>query len=325
MRRSSALIPLLAALALPSAVAAQTTTTPAPTPAAQTTPAPEPATLRVATQEVGRDGAVLAKRTWGVVGKLLPAKAGQTVVVRLYRGGKKVVARKARTNAGGQFRVRLSMNRWGNYVVRTTHARSEQLEAAVAKPFRVEVLPKALDGGSAAEAIRAVQRRLNALGYVVGARGRFDARTARAVLAFRKVTGLSRTMSANGAFMAKLAKGAGAYRLRYPSHGKHVEADISRQILVLARGSKVERIYHTSSGAPATPTVRGNYKFYMSQPGLNNKEMYYSQYFIRGYAIHGYKSVPTYGASHGCLRVPLADAKSIYDWIEIGDRMDVYD
>jgi lipoprotein-anchoring transpeptidase ErfK/SrfK len=62
----------------------------------------------------------------------------------------------------------------------------------------------------------------------------------------------------------------------------------------------------------------------MSQPGLNNKEMYYSQYFIRGYAIHGYKSVPTYNASHGCLRVPIPDAVSIYNWIKLGDRIDVY-
>ena len=90
------------------------------------------------------------------------------------------------------------------------------------------------------------------------------------------------------------------------------------------RGKKVERIYHTSSGSPATPTVRGNFRFYMAQPGYNAKEMFWSKYFIRGYAIHGYKSVPVFNASHGCFRVPLSDAKSIYDWIEIGDRIDVY-
>ena len=33
-----------------------------------------------------------------------------------------------------------------------------------------------------------------------------------------------------------------------------------------------------------------------------------SNYFIRGYAIHGYAEVPTYAASHGCLRVPIPDA-----------------
>jgi lipoprotein-anchoring transpeptidase ErfK/SrfK len=51
---------------------------------------------------------------------------------------------------------------------------------------------------------------------------------------------------------------------------------------------------------------------------MNNVGMYYSVYFIRGYAIHGYRSVPTYPASAGCLRLPMADAKRIYNWVEIG-------
>ena len=52
--------------------------------------------------------------------------------------------------------------------------------------------------------------------------------------------------------------------------------------------------------------------------------MYYSVYFIRGYAIHGYQSVPTYPASHGCLRNPIPDSKHIYDWVDIGDPIYVY-
>ena len=38
------------------------------------------------------------------------------------------------------------------------------------------------------------------------------------------------------------------------------------------------------------------------------KGMVHSNYFIGGYAIHGYVSVPAYPASHGCLRVPIPDA-----------------
>ena len=49
-----------------------------------------------------------------------------------------------------------------------------------------------------------------------------------------------------------------------------------------------------------------------------------SSYFIGGYAIHGYASVPTFPASHGCVRVPVPNARSIYDWLRIGDRVDVY-
>jgi lipoprotein-anchoring transpeptidase ErfK/SrfK len=159
---------------------------------------------------------------------------------------------------------------------------------------------------------------------VVGRAGVFDARTARAVLAFRKVSGMARTSTADLGVMSRIAAGGGYFKVRHPGHGKHVEGDLSRQVIALIRGRKVERIYPTSSGAPGTPTVRGHFRFYLAQPGYNAKEMYFSKYFIGGYAIHGYKSVPVFNASHGCFRVPLADARSIFDWVRLGDRMDVY-
>ena len=80
----------------------------------------------------------------------------------------------------------------------------------------------------------------------------------------------------------------------------------------------------TSSGAPATPTIRGSFRVYRKDPGTNAKGMIHSSYFIRGYAIHGFVSVPVYPASHGCLRVPPAEALSIYNWVRIGTPVDVY-
>jgi lipoprotein-anchoring transpeptidase ErfK/SrfK len=49
-----------------------------------------------------------------------------------------------------------------------------------------------------------------------------------------------------------------------------------------------------------------------------------ANYFIRGYAVHGYFDVPTYAASHGCLRVPIPSAAAIYRWIRIGTPVDVF-
>ena len=64
-----------------------------------------------------------------------------------------------------------------------------------------------------------------------------------------------------------------------------------------------------SSGKPSTPTVIGRFRVYSKTPGTNAEGMVDSNYFIRGYAIHGYAEVPTYAASHGCLRVPIPDAR----------------
>ena len=93
---------------------------------------------------------------------------------------------------------------------------------------------------------------------------------------------------------------------------------------MLLRGRKVDRIYTTSSGKSSTPTVLGRFKVYQRSFGTNALGMVHSSYFIGGYAIHGYLDVPTFPASHGCLRVPVPNAFSIFNWLRIGDRVDVY-
>jgi len=52
--------------------------------------------------------------------------------------------------------------------------------------------------------------------------------------------------------------------------------------------------------------------------------MVYSSYFIGGYAIHGYADVPNYPASHGCLRVPIPNAIQIYNQIDLGEPIFLY-
>jgi hypothetical protein len=282
-------------------------------------------TLTAATQKVGPDALVLAGTTWRVVGRMEPAVPGQHVVVRLYSRGRKIAAKKARVKADGRFVSRIRLRNAAALTVRVVHRATPEASRAAAAPLKLDVLPRKVEPGQRGTAVKILQRHLARKSYVVGRFGVMDGRTMRAIIAFRKVAGMARNASANRAMLAKLARGGGTFRLKYPSaKGRHVEADLSRQILVLARGDKVERIYHTSSGAPATPTIIGRFEFYLAQPGYNSKEMYFSKYFIRGYAIHGYKSVPVFNASHGCLRVPIPDAVSIYNWIQIGDRIDVY-
>ena len=73
-----------------------------------------------------------------------------------------------------------------------------------------------------------------------------------------------------------------------------------------------------------TPTVFGTFHFYLKTPGTNAKGMFDSNFFIGGYAIHGYPEVPTYAASHGCIRVSNADAPAIFAWVSLGDPIYVY-
>ena len=169
-----------------------------------------------------------------------------------------------------------------------------------------------------------LQRGLDALGYAVPVTGYYDDGTARAVIAFRKVNGMERIGYASPAVFKMILQGRGAFVPRFPKAGYHVEYDWSRQVLGIFRGGKAVNVYHSSSGAPATPTVFGTFTFYRKEPGTNHLGMVHSNYFIRGYAIHGYKSVPVYPASHGCLRVPIPNALQIDRQIETGMKIMVY-
>src|SRR5207245_2590248 len=82
------------------------------------------------------------------------------------------------------------------------------------------------------------------------------------------------------------------------------------------RGGHVRALYTMSSGKPSTPTVIGRFQVYSKTPGENAEGMVDSNYFIRGYAIHGYHEVPMYAASHGCLRIPIPDAPAVFGWVQ---------
>jgi lipoprotein-anchoring transpeptidase ErfK/SrfK len=250
-----------------------------------------------------------------VTGSVTPFVADQTVRVALYRGRKKLGERTVpvkQRGGNGVFSVDFRMRKAGNYTVRATHDATPGQAKGDAKPRKLG----AISPGHGRTPIRLLQRGLHRLGYVTALN--------RAILAFRKVNKMSRNSAASKSVFQKVFAGRGGYHLRYANAGKHVEANLERQVLVLADHGRSEHIYPMSSGKPSTPTVRGSFRFYSKTPGVNSHQMYDSNYFIGGYAIHGYPDVPPYAASHGCIRVNNADAPGIFAWIALGDRIWVY-
>ena len=321
------LLAAAATLALaPPALAQDPVPTPTPTPPAPTpAPAPAAAKLRIAVKTPYRDGRrrlALRGDKVAVTGSLKPYVAGQKVAVRVLSGGKRLPSgRSVTVKPGGTFTVHLRPRRTGSLAIQATHAATPGQGSARTAKIRVLVARPSLGFGSRGTLTRIFQRKLQGLHYAAYVTGRFDDRTGRAVMAWRKVNRRARVYTADAGVVRGVLAGRGGWKVRHPHAGHHVEADISLQALALIDGKRVVHVYHTSSGAPATPTVLGHYRFYSKTAGTNAKGMVDSNYFIRGYAIHGYVDVPPYNASHGCLRVPIPDARTIYDWIRLGDEI----
>ena len=324
------LLPIpLAMLALAPMAHAQTPTTPT-TPV---TPPPEPADGK-ATLSV--EGGLATKKTRYyapsqevvVRGVVKPYVRGEVLTLYAIRGKK--ASKQVRRTVGrrGRYEFRFKVGNAGPVRLVVKHRASDRQKAFRTRDETIQVVSWNAGQGARGTKVTLLQRGLLKLGFATPVTGYFDSLTANAVNAFRKTNGLGRDGYAIGSVYAMVMRGDGAYKLRYPTsgtHGKHVEFDWSRQVLVLADRGRPYRVYHTSSGSPVTPTVFGSYRFYRQDYGTNAKGMVHSSYFIGGYAIHGYPSVPNYPASHGCLRVPIPSALSIFNWIDIGDPIQTYE
>jgi hypothetical protein len=317
MRRALALS-VLSIVAVPAAAHAQD-------------PAGAPPTVKLVIERASGDADPLALQgeRFRVRAIVRPYVAGQTITVRIQEGASKLLVRalsvvRPQGATAGQALLGFTPKATGRLRIRASHLATPQMGTAVAKDRYVPVVAPHAAPGARGPAVRLLQRRLSRLGYVVGAPGILDARTSRAVLAFRKVSMMARTQTADRAVFRRLVRGGGAFPVRYPKHGHHVEADLTRQVIALIDHGTVRRIYPISSGKPSTPTVLGSYRVYRKEPGTNDHGMVFSSYFTGGYAIHGYADVPTYPASHGCLRAPVPDAIPIYDWVKAGDLVDVF-
>jgi hypothetical protein len=313
----------LAATTAPAFAQLPTATTPAPAPSAGS------ASMAVSGGIATRRMRYFARHQRVLVtGTVKPFVAGQTVTLNVVRNGKVVARRRAAVTRGprgnGRYSMRFTTPGAGFLRLVVKHSATAQQKAFRAKARRVQVVRWSAGAGSNGTKVLVLQRTLLSLGYAVPVTGHFDGGTARAVTAFRKTNGLGRTGFATTGVYDRALNHRGAFRLRYPRAGRHVEFDWSRQVLVLADKGRAWRTYHASSGKPSTPTVFGTFHFYRKQPGTNAHGMVHSNYFIGGYAIHGYASVPNYAASHGCIRVPIPNARDIYNHISLGETIFVY-
>ncbi len=288
-----------------------------------------PAQAHLSVQAKGiRDRKLRVGHRSRAVGYLRPFVPGQRVQVALVHSGHVVVKRnpvvtRVHGTDKGRFDLRSTkLIKPGTYRIVARHAGTSVQARAVVRSSKFHLKYPNLGRGAKNSSVKIFNHLLLRQGYYTTHGKRYGSKTGFAVMAFRKVNGMKRTFNASPGIFRKLAAGKGSFHLHYPGKGKHVEVDISKQVMVLANHGKPQYTFHVSTGAAATPTIRGHYHFYMRQAGFNSEGMYYSVYWHGGYAIHGYHSVPPYPASHGCVRNPIPESKFIYNWVSLG--MSIY-
>ncbi|HSK21542.1 MAG TPA: L,D-transpeptidase family protein, partial [Egicoccus sp.] len=185
--------------------------------------------------------------------------------------------------------------------------------------------------------VHAVQEHLRAYGFLVGAAdGRAGQQTTAAIMAYQRVNGLAVDGVVGPATTAALLAGT-ADPVLAGGPDDRIEVDLDRQLLHLVEdGTRTVTLqvssgsgetYTNASGQVRARTPVGEFVVERRVHGVRKAALgtlYDPLYFYRGFAIHGSGSVPAYPASHGCVRVPMADAAWLIQRVPDGLPVHVY-
>jgi peptidoglycan hydrolase-like protein with peptidoglycan-binding domain len=271
-------------------------------------------------------------------GRLSPAYAGARLTIRRRSadGSYKDIA-VVGTDSAGAYRWAVTPGLVGSYVFRVVLPGQAAYLAAYTPPLGFQVDPRQLRQGDVGGDVASLERRHAAQKADVGRiDGVFDYDLKHAVYAFQKSQGLPRTGVYDRATSNRLAAPV-PVTLRRPSAGRAVEIDLRKQVLYLSQGGVLQRMVDISSGSNdlyesdgvtyRATTPLGSFRVTRKIDGVRVSrlgELYRPAYFYPGWAIHGSKSVPTYPASHGCIRVTNPAQDRLFALLPVGTPVTVY-
>lgn len=111
------------------------------------------------------------------------------------------------------------------------------------------------------------------------------------------------------------------------SVGKAIVISLDHQRIYAFDNGELVHSHLVSTGLPATPTVKGDFKVYvkyeaddMQGPDYFLPQVPFTMYFYQGYAIHGTYWHNKFGRvmSHGCVNLPTNEAQWFFNFAEVG-------
>ncbi|MGE3588533.1 MAG: L,D-transpeptidase family protein [Ilumatobacteraceae bacterium] len=178
--------------------------------------------------------------------------------------------------------------------------------------------------GSSPDTVARAQQRLLDLGFWnSGADGNYGWTTSQAIMAFQKWMQLPNTSGVLDETSAAALNGNLCRPVPGITSGDLFEVDKGKQLAFIIRGGKALWVLNISSGGNYNYTAKdqktgailndraytpvGTFRVYRvsDDPAYFGSlgELYRPRFIVGGVAVHGYRSVPNYPASHGCIRV----------------------
>lgn len=270
-------------------------------------------------------------------GQVKPATKGLRVQLQRRASGEWRKVGSAAMSSTGRFALPYTPRSSGAHTLRVVKPSDATNTGTVSPSQRVTATSRTLRSGMSGADVLAMQQQLARLHYDVGAvDGRFGYDTLHAVVPFQKVNKMRRDGIVGAAVRRRLGNPRLA-RMREVRRGRHIEVDLTKQVIMLGFNGRVSRVVDTSSGngqlytvdgrtARAT-TPTGRFKIIRKINGMRVSrlgQLWRPAYFYGGFAIHGSKSVPSQPASHGCLRVTNPAQDRMYKRWVIGTPVWIY-
>ena len=169
-----------------------------------------------------------------------------------------------------------------------------------------------------------VEKRLSELTYRPGTvDGVFDTKTRGAVIAFQKWEGLTRNGEVSASVLNRLATAAKPKPTRTGT--TWIEIDKSKQVLLFCRDGALLWTIPVSTGSASVGIVTPSGARKVTRKTTEKSPRYYPLYISTTLlAIHGYPNVPTYPASHGCVRTLTWDQDELAPLVLVGTPVYIY-
>lgn len=197
--------------------------------------------------------------------------------------------------------------------------------------------------GATGPAVRTLQSLLKAKALYLGpVDGTYGKSTGSAVVAFHKISERKRSDHFLRSDWRRLLAFDPEPPIERSGEPNRIEVDITHQVLYLIEGNEVAAIVPVSTGGGHryfskhqqmwmyAETPRGDFTLRWNQTGWNTDNttgwsVYNYWSFSTYYGIHGYLSVPTEPASHGCVRINIWDSDRLMSRFRLGMPVHIWD